>query len=214
MHKTITIAILNQKGGVGKTTLTNNLGMAFKNLGLNVLLVDGDPQGSLRDWNDANKASLLPVIGLDRETLPQDLKAVKDQYDIVLIDGAPQSTKLAGAGVKSADIVIIPTTPSPYDVWASADLVEIVKARQEVTDGKPLAYFLISKVRKNTKLGNEIYSAIDEYDLPTLDGRTTDLEVYKQTASKGETVFQDKDAKNAIEEITEIANKILGVLDA
>jgi chromosome partitioning protein len=178
------------------------------------LLVDGDPQGSLRDWNDANKASLLPVIGLDRETLPQDLKAVKDQYDIVLIDGAPQSTKLAGAGVKSADIVIIPTTPSPYDVWASADLVEIVKARQEVTDGKPLAYFLISKVRKNTKLGNEIYSAIDEYDLPTLDGRTTDLEVYKQTASKGETVFQDKDAKNAIEEITEIANKILGVLDA
>ena len=119
--KPIIISVLNQKGGVGKTTLTNNIGMAFHNLGKEVLLVDSDPQGSLRDWNEANDASILPVIGLDRETLPNDLKAVQKGYDIIIIDGAPQSTKLASAGVKCADIVLIPVTPSPYDVWASSD---------------------------------------------------------------------------------------------
>jgi chromosome partitioning protein len=213
-NKTTVISILNQKGGVGKTTLCNNLGKAFKNIGKSVLLIDSDPQGSLRDWNEANDGSVLPVLGMDRETLPTDLKAIKSGYDIIIIDGAPQSSKLASAGVKSSDIVLIPTTPSPYDVWASADLVDIVKARQEVMNGKPISYFAISKARKNTKLGNEIYDAIKEYDLPVLKNGTTDLEVYKQTASKGETVFVDKDAKNAINEVNGIRDEIMEVINA
>lgn len=211
--KTIIIAILNQKGGVGKTTLCNNLGVAFTLEGKSVLLVDSDPQGSLRDWNDANSASLLPVVGLDRETLPMDLKAIKEGYDIIIIDGAPQSTKLASAGVKAADIVLIPCTPSPYDVWASADLVEIVKARQDVTDGKPKGFFVITKARKNTKIGNDVYKAIGDYGLPTLKQSTTDLLTYRETAAKGETIYQDKDAKNAIKEIDNIRNELMEVID-
>ena len=181
------IAVLNQKGGSGKTTTTNNLGMAFKRFGKNVLLVDSDPQGSLRDWNDANNASLLPVVGLDRETLPNDLQAIKADYDIIIIDGSPRASKLSSAAIKIADLVLIPTTPSQYDIWATSDLVDIIKARQEITEGKPLAYFLINRVRKNTRLSNEIYDAIDEYGFPSIKQPITDLEIYKQTAARGET---------------------------
>ena len=118
------IVVLNQKGGVGKTTLTSNLGKAFEQSGLSVLLVDSDPQGSLRDWNEASGGDVLPVVGLDRETLAKDMEAIKGQYDIILIDGAPQSGKLAAAAIKAANLVLIPVTPSPYDVWACSDLVE------------------------------------------------------------------------------------------
>ena len=210
---TKTIAVLNQKGGVGKTTLTSNLGDAFKRSGVSVLLVDSDPQGSLRDWNEASEGTVLPVVGLDRETLATDLKAVKDQYALVLIDGAPQSGRLAASAIKGSDLVLIPVTPSPYDVWACADLVEALKARQEITDGKPLARFLISRARKNTKLSGDLEEALTGYQLETLKSGTIHREIYAQTASDGLTVFHAKNAEDAITEIEAIKNEVMEILD-
>ena len=80
------ISLLNQKGGVGKTTLSTNIAMSLKEQDKKVLLVDSDPQGSLRDWNEANEGKLISVIGLDRETLAQDIEAVKNGYDYIIID--------------------------------------------------------------------------------------------------------------------------------
>ena len=209
---TTVIAVLNQKGGVGKTTIASNLGEAIKQTGRSVLLVDSDPQGSLRDWNEASEGSLLPVVGLDRETLPKDLNAVKAGYDIVIIDGAPQSAKLAGAAVRAADMVLIPVTPSPYDVWAASDLVEIIQARHSVTGGKPPAYFLISRARKNTKLSGDVSEALEGYQLPVFAGRTTHRETYARTAADGLTVYQDNSAGEAIEEMNCIRDELLEVL--
>lgn len=207
------IAVLNQKGGVGKTTISSNLAEALKHGGHSVLLVDSDPQGSLRDWNEASDGKIIPVIGLDRETLPKDLEAVKNRYDYVIVDGAPQSARLAGAAVRAADIVIIPVTPSPYDVWAAADLVEIVKSRQVATRGYPPAYFLISRARRNTKLGGEVIEALEGYELPTMEGRTIHREAYARTASDGLTVYQDKTATEAVAEMDQIKTEILEILN-
>ncbi len=140
---TTVIAILNQKGGSGKTTIATNLAHALERSEGKVLLVDSDPQGSSRDWNEANGGSILPVVGLDRETLAKDLQAISIGYDWIVIDGAPQIAKLSAAAVKVADLVVIPVQPSPYDIWACADLVDIIVARRSVTDGKPKAVFVI-----------------------------------------------------------------------
>jgi chromosome partitioning protein len=206
------ISLLNQKGGVGKTTISTNLGVSLQQNNLRVLLVDSDPQGSLRDWNEANEGKLINVVGLDRETLAKDIEGVKNGYDIVIIDGAPQSSKLVAAAIKASDLVIIPVTPSPYDVWACSDLVEIIKARQEAVEGKPLCRFLISRTRKGTTLSTDILQALSGYEIPVLMNRTTHREIYAQTASNGFTVHFDLKAVDAINEITNLRNEILEVL--
>ena len=124
-----------------------NLAHALQEDGETVLLVDADPQGSTRDWHEANGGEVLDVVGLDRETLARDLKVV-GEYDWVLIDGAPQIAKLSAVAVKVADLVLIPVQPSPFDVWACADLVEMIDARRAVTGDKPLAFFVVSRAIK------------------------------------------------------------------
>ena len=89
------ILVGGEKGGSGKTTIAINLAHCHMLDGYKVLLVDSDPQGSARDWNEENEGCILPVVGLDRETLPKDLAAIGSGYDWIVIDGAPQIAKLA-----------------------------------------------------------------------------------------------------------------------
>ncbi|NCZ67624.1 MAG: DUF59 domain-containing protein, partial [Acidimicrobiia bacterium] len=79
--KTRPLLISSGKGGVGKTTISTNLAVSLHLDNQKILLVDSDPQGSLRDWNEANEGKLIPVVGLDRETLAKDIEGVKNGYD-------------------------------------------------------------------------------------------------------------------------------------
>ena len=193
--KAIVISVLNQKGGVGKTTIATNLARGLNLRNIKTLLVDGDPQGSARDWHEANNANLVECIGMDRETLPQDIKAVIHNYDVILIDGAPQIAKLSAAAIRASDIVLIPVQPSPYDIWATADLVQLIKHKQEVSDS-PKAAFIISRVIKNTLLSKDVGDALLEYGFPVLKGRTSQLVAYSNSASEGKSVFCDRGQAN------------------
>jgi chromosome partitioning protein len=141
--------------------------------------------------NGTNDGELLPVVGLDRETLPKDLQAIASGYDWIIIDGAPQLAKMSAAAVRAADVVLIPVQPSPYDIWACADLVDIINARRDVTGGKPRAAFVISRAIKNTKLSGEVAGALEEYGLPVFKALTTQRVAYPTTAARGGTVFEE-----------------------
>lgn len=207
------IAVLNQKGGSGKTTIATHLARGLQLQGHSVLLVDSDQQGSARDWRAVDEDNPVPVIGLDRPTLDKDLKNVSDK-EFVVIDGSPQATNLALSAIKAADFVLIPVQPSPYDVWATSDLVDLVQQRIEMTDGKLKAAFVVSRAIQNTNIGKEVAAVLQDYNLPVLDARIVQRVSYPNSASVGKTVFETESAKSsAVTEITQLVNEIKTFFD-
>ena len=205
------IAVLNQKGGSGKTTIATHLARALQLDGADVLLVDSDPQGSARDWAAVREDQPLTVVGIDRPTIDRDLKNVA-RKDFVVIDGAPQAADLAVSAIKAAHFVLIPVQPSPYDIWATADLVELVKQRIEVTDGKLKAAFVVSRAIKGTKIGAEVTEALSGYGLPVLESRITQRVSYPSTAAGGTTVIDAEPESEASREVQALANEIKQLL--
>lgn len=201
------IAILNQKGGAGKTTIATHLARALQIGGADVLLVDSDPQGSARDWAAVREDQPVPVVGIDRPTIDRDLKSIA-RKDFVIIDGAPQAADLAVSAIKAATFILIPVQPSPYDIWATAELVELVKQRIEVTDGKLQAAFVVSRAIKGTKIGTEVTGALADYGLPVLDARITQRVSYPGTAAVGTTVLDTEPDGDAAREVRALVQEI------
>ena len=203
----LVIAVLNQKGGAGKTTIATHLARVLQMSGGDVLLVDSDPQGSARDWAAACDDQPVPVVGIDRPTIERDLKRIT-RKDFVVIDGAPQAADLAVSAIKAASFVLIPVQPSPYDIWATSDLVELVKQRIEITNGGLKAAFVVSRAIKNTKIGNDIMTALRDYELPVLGTRITQRVIYPGTAAKGTTVMDVEPRGDASSEMESLASEI------
>lgn len=205
------ISVLNPKGGCGKTTVSTNLARALHEQGFSVLLVDSDPQGSARDWHAANEDNPIELVALDRPNNVKTLTTMATNYDYVVIDGAAKLEDMIAACIKVSDFVLIPVQPSPYDIWAASDLVDFIKARQEVTDGIPLAGFVISRMVEGTRLGGDVRKALDEYALPVCEITITQRQVYPQTASEGLTVY-DADNSKAKAETTALTDELLAMI--
>ena len=128
------VALLNQKGGVGKTTLATHIAGELAMRGQHVVLLDADPQGSSLDWTQRRSQQGLPrlfsAVGLARETLHQEAPELARRADHVVIDGPPRIAALARSALLAAERVLIPVQPSPYDLWASAEMVALIREAQ------------------------------------------------------------------------------------
>jgi chromosome partitioning protein len=108
------IGVLNQKGGVGKTTIAIHLAAAFAKQGQRILLIDADPQGSALDWDAARQAPpLFTVVGKPTATLHRDMDVLAADFDHVVIDGPPRVDDIARSAIMASDLVLIPVQPSP-----------------------------------------------------------------------------------------------------
>ena len=201
------VAVLNQKGGSGKTTIATHLARAWQLSGKDVLLIDSDPQGSARDWASVREDHPLPVVGIDRPTIDRDLKSVV-RKDVVVIDGAPQAADLAISAIKAASFILIPVQPSPYDIWATSDLVDLVKQRMELVEGKLKAAFVVSRAIKGTKISGEISEALKGYQLPILNTVITQRVIYPSSAASGTTVLDVDINSEAAKEINCLMEEI------
>jgi chromosome partitioning protein len=203
------IAFLNQKGGPGKTTLATNIARGFQILlKEEVLLIDSDPQGSARDWHNATNGELLPVVGLDRPTLPKDINNISSNFKWIFIDGAGRLEAMTASAIKCSDLVLIPVRPSPYDVWGSEECIDLVKSRQEVMDGYPKAAFIINCKIPNTILGKDVLDALKKYDLPVLETHIFQRQSYARTAAEGKTVFDINNDPEATKEMKKLVYEI------
>lgn len=212
------ISVLNQKGGVGKTTLATSISAGLAAQGEKVLLVDADPQHSALDWG-AKREGTLPftLLGLPTAVLHRDLPPlIGNPYSVIVIDGPGKLTDVPRSAIMASDLVLIPVQPSPYDVWAAQDLLNILKEAQ-VYRPNVKAAFVINGKRENSTLGREVVDAVREFGLPVLETNIHRRDCYAGTAGRGISVLEMKattpsekaavdEVKNLVEELVRFAN--------
>jgi chromosome partitioning protein len=203
------IGFLNQKGGVGKTTLAVHVADALARRKKRVLLVDADPQGSALDWAASRKGDpLFPVAGLPRPSIHKELPALAKGYEFVLIDGPPRVYEVARSAIMASDLVLIPVQPSPYDVWAAKEIVDLLG---EASVFKPnlKSAFVINRKIVNTALGRDVAEALAEYPIPVLRTAICQRVALAESAAQGQTVFETAPDNPAGKELAALVDDIL-----
>jgi chromosome partitioning protein len=194
------LGILNQKGGVGKTTLAVNLAAALTRQGGRVLLIDADPQGSALDWSAAREGDpLFAVVGLPRPTVHKEIAVVAQGYDHVVIDGPPRVTDLARSAIMASDLVMIPVQPSPYDIWAADEVVKLIDEARVYKENLK-SVFAVNRKIANTAIGRDVGEALAAYPVPVLKAFITQRVVFAEAVAKGQSIFEiDPDGPAALE---------------
>ncbi len=195
------VGVLNQKGGVGKTTIAVNVAAHWAAAGRRVLLVDADPQGSSLAWSSAREREpLFPVVGLPKPSLHRDLPGIARDYEHVVVDGAPRVNELARSAILASDVVLIPVQPSPFDVWAAADIVQLVREAQGFKPGLKAA-FVVNRVIAKTAIGRDVGAILDQFALPVLPATLRQRVAYAESAAGGLSIPEAAPRGEAAREI-------------
>lgn len=202
------IGLLNQKGGVGKTTLSVNLAASFARAGARVLLIDGDPQGSALDWAAAREGDpLFSVVGLPRATIHKEIAQIGHGYDHIIIDGPPRVTDLARSALMASDFVLIPVQPSPYDIWAADGIVKLLDEARVYKENLQSA-FVINRKIVNTAIGRDVSEALGVYPIDVLSASIAQRVIFAEAVAQGKAVYEVDKQGPAAAEIEAVAAEI------
>jgi chromosome partitioning protein len=202
------ISLLNQKGGVGKTTLAIHIADAFTRRKQKVLLVDADPQASALDWAAARQGEpRFPVIGLPKASIHKELPVIAKGFDWVILDGPPRVYDVARSAIMASDAVFIPVQPSPYDVWAANEILELFKD-SDVYRPEVKRAFIINRKIANTAIGRDVNSALAEYAPPVLKSAVCQRVSFADSATLGKTVFDNDPEGQAAKEIMALVKEV------
>ena len=208
------VSILNPKGGVGRSTLATNLAGGLSEFGYKTLLVDADPQGSVVDWENERRHDwkMSPaVVPLSPDAEPEDLRKLTTGFDWVVVDTPAGLERLSLAALNVADCVLIPIRPSAPDLWATEQIVDLVKARLDSLCGTrvvPTA-FVCLQVISGTDLAKEVDGAASSLGFPVLTARTTMRAEYSDAFQVGLTVPALRPGSEGDREVTDLLKEIV-----
>ncbi len=204
-------AVINQKGGAGKTTLAMNLaaGLARR---AETVVIDLDPQASSLQWSSQGSAPfpapVKQIVGRwDARTLHQNYRA----YRHMVLDCPPSLDSHASLqALRACDVALIPVLPSPVDLWASLRLPQEIEEARRDNPGLR-AFLVLNQLEPKSALSAAMHEALAEFGIPVLDAGIRRRAAYRGAALEGLSVYQmGSRGAQAAAEIEAIINEVIG----
>jgi len=194
------IAILSQKGGTGKTTLSLHLAVAAERAGHVAAVIDLDPQASAAGWKDSRPGETPVVVSIPSTRLPQALDLARGAgADLVLLDTAPHSSEVALAAAEAADLVLIPCRAGILDLRAIGATARLAKIA-----GKPAHVILNSMPPRATNIIADAREAVRVHGLDVAPVTIQQRAAYAHALTAGQTAQEYEPNGKAAEEMAEL----------
>lgn len=202
------ISLVCQKGGTSKTTTALNLAVEASSHGLEVVVIDLDPQVSACDWKDMRGDAPPIVAATPVPHLERTLKAAADNgADLVIIDTAGRTNDAAAAAARSADLILIPLQPSLIDLKTLGSTLDIIR----VSGGKP-ARALLSRVRSAGSRHEDTTAWLQAQGVEVCPAMLGERVTYQDAYAQGQAVRETEPGGKAAAEIRQVYLYIASLL--
>jgi chromosome partitioning protein len=181
------IAVVNQKGGAGKSTLAMLLAGVLAEAGGRVLVADADAQNTATRWATAGSGFPARVEDLSAEEgkLHKQLRKRLEEFDYIVVDNPPAATApVTESALRLAHLALVPVIPSPPDLWASLRIRDAIqRARHKNPD--LVARIVVNQAQPNTVLAREVLAMLPEFGIPLLAAQLRSRTAYRECAALG-----------------------------